>query len=207
MDRTRKICVATMVVTVGFLAACLFRHDRPISLAAGQTDSGAAVLPLHGDPAAIPAYQPVASTNNSPSAEEPAAEALRPEPLQSVVVLPPSLPVEYHRAVDESPKVAEEHEPVVVEQKRPLRRHRINDGDTLKRLAARFLGDADRWREIYLANRQHLADPTQLPIGLELVIPTRDSRRVEEQMVVNRQRGPWTQLVPIPRESLRRVSH
>jgi phage tail protein X len=54
------------------------------------------------------------------------------------------------------------------------RTHVVVDGDSLSRLAARYLGDARRAAEIYELNRGLLADPELLPIGLELTIPPRD---------------------------------
>jgi nucleoid-associated protein YgaU len=53
------------------------------------------------------------------------------------------------------------------------RRHRIADGDTLPRLAERYLGSAERYLEIYEHNRDVLHSPDELPIGVELRIPTR----------------------------------
>ena len=49
--------------------------------------------------------------------------------------------------------------------------HVLRDGDTLQDIARRYLGDADRWQEIYELNRQALPDPDILPIGLELRLP------------------------------------
>ena len=54
---------------------------------------------------------------------------------------------------------------------RDERRHRIADGDTLPRLAERYLGSAERYLEIYEHNRDVLRTPGELPIGLELRIP------------------------------------
>lgn len=51
------------------------------------------------------------------------------------------------------------------------RKHRIRDGDTLRELARRYLGDADRARELFEANRHVLKQPDLLPIGVTLVIP------------------------------------
>jgi hypothetical protein len=56
------------------------------------------------------------------------------------------------------------------------RTHVIVDGDSLERLAGRYLDDSARGNEIYEANRELLASPDLLPIGVELVIPKRDSR-------------------------------
>jgi nucleoid-associated protein YgaU len=49
--------------------------------------------------------------------------------------------------------------------------HKIIDGDSLAMLAERYLGSASRAMEIYEANRNVLAHPEILPIGMELRIP------------------------------------
>ncbi len=52
------------------------------------------------------------------------------------------------------------------------RAHVVVPGDTLSALAARYLGDADRWPEIYAANRGLIADADLIYPGQELTIPT-----------------------------------
>jgi nucleoid-associated protein YgaU len=54
-----------------------------------------------------------------------------------------------------------------------LRTHVVIDGDTLTRLADRYLDDSDRSTEIYGLNRDLLTNPELLPIGVELRIPPR----------------------------------
>jgi len=54
--------------------------------------------------------------------------------------------------------------------------HRIADGDTLSRLAERYLGRSERYLEIYNANRDVLASPDLLPIGATLRIPQLNSQ-------------------------------
>ncbi|HVX15803.1 MAG TPA: LysM peptidoglycan-binding domain-containing protein [Pirellulales bacterium] len=49
--------------------------------------------------------------------------------------------------------------------------HRIADGDTLSRLAQRYLGSGSRFREIFDANRDRLPSPDLLPIGVVIRIP------------------------------------
>ena len=49
--------------------------------------------------------------------------------------------------------------------------HTLVDGDTLPGLAGRYLGDAQRWVEVFEANRSVLSDPAVLPLGKELKIP------------------------------------
>lgn len=53
------------------------------------------------------------------------------------------------------------------------RTHTIVDGDTLQELARRYLGQADRYLEIYQWNHDVLANPDVLPIGQLLRIPPR----------------------------------
>jgi len=48
--------------------------------------------------------------------------------------------------------------------------HRIVDGDTLPSLAQRYLGSANRFNEIFFANRDRLPRADLLPIGMELRI-------------------------------------
>lgn len=55
------------------------------------------------------------------------------------------------------------------------RQHVVVDGDSLERLANRYLGDPRRGSEIYELNRDALSNPELLPIGVELVIPERGS--------------------------------
>jgi nucleoid-associated protein YgaU len=50
--------------------------------------------------------------------------------------------------------------------------HKIRDGDSLPLIAERYLGDAGRAEEIYQTNRDVLASPDLLPIGVELRIFT-----------------------------------
>lgn len=54
--------------------------------------------------------------------------------------------------------------------------HRIADGDTLSGLAQRYLGSSKRFTEIFFANRDRLASPDLLPIGVELRIPASSGR-------------------------------
>lgn len=59
-----------------------------------------------------------------------------------------------------------------------LRTHIVIDGDSLARLAARYLDDPQQGEEIFQLNQGVLTDPELLPIGLELKIPPRPLRPV-----------------------------
>lgn len=51
------------------------------------------------------------------------------------------------------------------------RRYTVQAGDNLTRIAARQLGDGDRWRELYEANADQLASPDALVAGQTLRLP------------------------------------
>lgn len=65
--------------------------------------------------------------------------------------------------------------------------HVVSDGDSLPRLAERYLRDAARSRELYELNRNLLTSPDLLPIGVELRIP--HLPREEETIEVFDSRG------------------
>jgi LysM repeat protein len=47
----------------------------------------------------------------------------------------------------------------------------VESGDTLSSIAERFLGDADRWRAIFQANRDQIEDPDRIFPGQVLRVP------------------------------------
>ncbi len=49
--------------------------------------------------------------------------------------------------------------------------HVVHNGDTLEKLAERYLGDSGRALELFDLNREQLSNPHLLPIGAELRIP------------------------------------
>jgi hypothetical protein len=60
---------------------------------------------------------------------------------------------------------------VAPEEPRGYRIHVVHNGDSLEKLAERYLGDATRAIELLNLNRDTLANPHLLPIGAELRIP------------------------------------
>jgi nucleoid-associated protein YgaU len=61
----------------------------------------------------------------------------------------------------------------VAEEANDSRTHVVVDGDSLERIASRYLSDPRRSREIFELNRAVLSAPDLLPIGAELKIPER----------------------------------
>ena len=63
------------------------------------------------------------------------------------------------------------------EPEAPARRARyvVQQGDTLTLIAARVLGDASRWEEIYDLNHEALGDPDRIYEGMVLWVPDEQS--------------------------------
>jgi nucleoid-associated protein YgaU len=57
--------------------------------------------------------------------------------------------------------------------------HVVANGDTLEKLAERYLNDAGRALEIFDLNRDQLTNPHLLPIGVELRVPVDPSRIID----------------------------
>jgi nucleoid-associated protein YgaU len=66
---------------------------------------------------------------------------------------------------------AAELTPTALPSERPEQTHVVHPGDSLERLAKRYLGDEGRAIEIFDLNREILENPHLLPIGAELKIP------------------------------------
>ncbi len=183
MNPGRKVIAACLILLAGITVALLFRHGRPrsglTSLEGSQQlvlkRQAKATLPL-GSPSRRQAEFPPGPDHRAASGRPAAARAtvLRPSspnapppalarryPGPPDAILPPwgariELPAPGLDSADDRPQV-----------------HKIVDGDTLPRLAEEYLGSADRYLEIYEANREILQGPELLPIGVELRIPPR----------------------------------
>ena len=51
----------------------------------------------------------------------------------------------------------------------------LGNGDYLARYARRYLGRSEYWIYIYLANKEQIEDPDNIPLGTEIQIPTPQS--------------------------------
>ena len=49
--------------------------------------------------------------------------------------------------------------------------HTVKSGDTLSAIAKKLLGSANRYMEIFNANKDQLSDPDKIKVGQKLVIP------------------------------------
>ena len=53
----------------------------------------------------------------------------------------------------------------------PGRIHIVQPGETLYSITAKYYGDGRQFRRIWVANRNRLADPKDLRVGMKLIIP------------------------------------
>jgi len=134
-------------------------------------------------PVTVKHLEPAASAN-APSlfAAEPPASMTAHE-VRDFAVPGAARPVGYETAPRTSPgdnAVAPEPLPTRDDYQEP-RTHIIIDGDSLARLAGRYLDDPHRADEIFQLNRHLLSSPDLLPIGAEISIPSRVGRATIRQ--------------------------
>ncbi len=67
---------------------------------------------------------------------------------------------------------------------------RVQRGDTLRGLAARHLGSADRWDDLYRANRDTIADPDLIEPGWVLDLPAAEADPPEPEQDDQVEQGP-----------------
>lgn len=58
-----------------------------------------------------------------------------------------------------------------ISTKEAVRYHAVQRGDTLSQISMQYYGTANRWKEIYQANRDHIADVKEISVGTTLLIP------------------------------------
>jgi nucleoid-associated protein YgaU len=51
----------------------------------------------------------------------------------------------------------------------------VKAGDSLSAIAKEILGDANRWKEIWEANKEAVPDPNVIRVGQELLIPAKST--------------------------------
>jgi len=181
MDRGLKILMAAGILLGGIMVASLFRHRMPRSAPPLADSYEQLVLreriapQVAGQTASDP---PTARIGPDPVASHPVGKAGR-----SGTTLtgmgpgepPPALARRYPSFREGSGSRWGTSMglglPRLDRSDQSPRTHKIVDGDTLGGLAERYLGNADRFLEIYEANRDLLPSPEVLPIGVELRIP------------------------------------
>lgn len=167
VPRKPKLVAAASVLAVGLALAWPWRRDESLPPRvlpiAGQTTSFGSVPPPPASAIPSAATSISATTIGTTSASLPSSPAVAlPQTLTAAKPIT-SLP-EITPPFGATP--SPEPESPITE-----RIHVVHPGDSLERLARRYLGDEARAIEIFDLNRQLLENPHLLPIGAELKIP------------------------------------
>ncbi len=175
-----KIAAASSVLLVGLAVALLFRQEPPRAGPPAPGTSDRLVLRRRVQPQFPPSWSRDGRSNLSDSATPAAGRTATILRAMDAGESPPALPRDYPGAA--APGTSRwgtsigMNLPAATRPDESLRTHKIVDGDTLHTLAERYLGSADRYMEIYEANREVLPSPEILPIGVELEIHLSSAR-------------------------------
>lgn len=161
MPRDQKIGLALGILLMGAVGAFFFRHEE------------ARIEPLPVLKSAAELDRQIASQQRAPYLlpEEPTAPP--PRPITADETLPPDgagLVPEPIAGLDE-PLFSAGTTTDAGTGVGPEKRHTVQRGETLSSLAAKYLGSANRFEEIYQANTDRLRNPNDVQPGMELRIP------------------------------------
>jgi nucleoid-associated protein YgaU len=182
--RASRISLALGVMLAGLCAAWPFRHSAPLvppplppaaplELTLRRPDAPLELAPNNEVSPAI-GLEAVARTSPAERIDPSAIARERVVDLANLAP-PPALPVSFQPAAASPPANDWRPEPLTGPA-RPAakpRAYRIRDGDTLEKIAERLLGDRQRAAEIFEANREVLAQPDLLPVGVTILLPPR----------------------------------
>ena len=79
----------------------------------------------------------------------------------------------------------------------------VQPGDTLERIATKWLGDAAQWSRVFEANRSRIKDPNLIKPGLKLIIPPAREPPIASHNPVRGQRVPLVAATRLPRDAAR----
>ncbi|HRX80704.1 MAG: LysM peptidoglycan-binding domain-containing protein [Planctomycetaceae bacterium] len=207
----KRRILGLIVISGGVCAALPFRYDAPNSMLGEQSESEVSrtpssqpeltlqlTIPVGPDMMAAPEGEP----RVTPAVLELPLTHRATAPTKGEIPDPPQLGSTFELFVGSTTPVAIESSQRENDADEPARTHRINDGDTLQSLAARYLGDRTEWQSIFEMNSELLIDPDLLPIGKVITIPRTIAPSPRENHADDVDDG----LVPIPQGLLNRES-
>jgi nucleoid-associated protein YgaU len=169
VTRRQKLIAAGLVLAGGLALSWPLRRTEPIVSASVAVSAAGSIRPS--------ALKPAHPDQRLPQ------DSMAPNKAAASTVGPPASVDDPFAVVSTSaalPEMAALAEPESAESEERI--HVIHPGDSLDRLAKRYLGDEGRALEIFDLNRGVLENPHLLPIGAELRIPTTGMRNAESGM-------------------------
>ena len=205
MSRTRKLLIVSVVLALGIGLALPFRKKAVEDQPAATTGTEQFALSDNSAPQQIveqsrstslaqvqakmtsmgEAKQPVTSRMNRSGFDlvnHPAAQRGLPQAKQRPVAMQPVRQQAQYRPAASQPRPTYETIGGLDSSEAEWPRevvHVVSDGDTLEKLAQRYLGDEARALEIFELNRNTLVNPHQLPIEAELRIPVAPDKIID----------------------------
>jgi nucleoid-associated protein YgaU len=203
VTRKRKLLTATCILGLGFVLAWPFRRptdqndhqplpdDRPSEPLRASNGDPIVAAPVF-EPATV--AQPMAPTvAHMASTAESATSSSSPDKLGFDLANHPALaelPSQASEANSPAPPTESTAKPAYTTVGEQLNNepqaswrdemlHIVANGDTLEKLAERYLNDAGRAMEIFDMNRDQLNNPHLLPIGVELRVPVSPDRIID----------------------------
>ena len=145
----------------------------------------------------------------SPAASERLVETPAPSQRETKITTVPITPPSF----DEAPSIPRIENSAIDVPPRPMRRHRIVEGDTLEAIAQFYYRDSGQASALFAANRSVLQQPDLLPLGVKLILPglpansASPATQVESGATFSEptQDSPRTELVPIQHASSNRT--
>lgn len=173
VPRKPKLIAAAAVLVVGLGLAWPWRRGDSIPasvlpIATPSTSFGSVPAPQMASPQVSAEPESVSATTIGMSGSPPPAELASAGASPQLVTIAKLAPRELNH-----PAAIGTAEASLPPSELQERMHVIHAGDSLERLAQRYLGDQGRAVEIFDLNRQVLENPHILPIGTELKIPLR----------------------------------
>ncbi len=210
----KKAMVVILVVATGICGAMMFRKPalQSESLPQGPTRTDRDFVSRQAAPAIPMQGVPVRpkTVENAPSGSQQAENKPQKPQVLNPATRPP-LPTlsDFTSPTDQSSRVAgrskknsSDRIDGTLRQEFPERYHVIVNGDTLARIARRYLGDAQQSEVILRWNREIIRDPNRLPLGKKIRIPSAEDLTVDPTVTRRRSakesQNPHAPLVPLP---------
>lgn len=184
MSRDQKIGFALGILLVGAVAAFFYRHETPAGTTLPELKS---VVDLNREITEQP-LAPYVAPRQAPVPEPQPTIDRDPFPLDEAGgLVPDPIALEGERSGTARTALASSSlslpnsgtagSPTAATTGQAPRSHVVQRGDTMSSIAAQYLGSANRYEEIYTANRDRLRDANDLRVGQTLNIPVRETAR------------------------------